>query len=96
VPITRSNHDSMVSQISGQTSRAGLPSAAGCFEPGIVLHASLYSVAFSGPQYTQIGKREPRQMLIAERRLWGHDSTGPTGDFDQSKARMRAPISPPP
>ena len=25
-----------------------------------------------------MGKREPRQMLIAERKLWGHLSGGPT------------------
>ena len=29
-------------------------------------------------------------------RLWGHDSTGPTGVDDQSKDRIRAAISPPP
>src|SRR5262245_59735397 len=43
-----------------------------------------------------MGKREPRQMLIAERKLWGHPSGGPTRVFDQSKARIRSPISPPP
>jgi hypothetical protein len=35
-------------------------------------------------------------MLTVLRRLWGHVPTGPSGVFDQSKARMRAPISPPP
>ncbi len=35
-------------------------------------------------------------MLTVLRKLWGHASTGPSGDFDQSSARIRAPISPPP
>src|SRR5690349_897722 len=43
-----------------------------------------------------MGKPEPRQMLMAERKLWGHDSTGPRGVFDQSTARISDPVSPPP
>ena len=35
-------------------------------------------------------------MLTVLRKLWGHASASPSGDFDQSSARMRAPISPPP
>ena len=35
-------------------------------------------------------------MLTAERRLWGHSATGPSGVRDQSSERMRSPISPPP
>ena len=35
-------------------------------------------------------------MLSALRRLCGQPSTGPSGVFDQSSARMRSPISPPP
>jgi hypothetical protein len=41
-----------------------------------------------------MGWCEPRQMLTAVRRVCGQDSIGPTGDFDQSIERMRAPISP--
>src|SRR6202021_879753 len=33
-------------------------------------------------------------MRTAVRRLWGHASTGPTEDRDQSNARISAPISP--
>src|SRR5579862_3314921 len=43
-----------------------------------------------------IGKRESRQMLTDVRRLWGQFSTGPSGVRDQSFARIRAPVSPPP
>jgi hypothetical protein len=35
-------------------------------------------------------------MLTAVVSLCGQDSTGPTGVCDQSNARVRAPISPPP
>ena len=43
-----------------------------------------------------MGKREPMQVLTAPRKLCGHDSTAPSGVVDQSSARMRSPISPPP
>jgi hypothetical protein len=35
-------------------------------------------------------------MLTVLRKLCGHAAPGPSGDFDQSSARIRAPISPPP
>src|SRR5215472_996760 len=35
-------------------------------------------------------------MLTAVLRLCGQPATGPTGVVDQSKARVRSPISPPP
>src|SRR5436189_6045342 len=40
-----------------------------------------------------MGSADPVQMLSAERRLCGHDATGPTDVRVQSKARMRAPMS---
>jgi hypothetical protein len=43
-----------------------------------------------------IGNRDSIRMLTAVRKLCGHDSTGPTGVFDQSIERMRSPVSPPP
>ena len=43
-----------------------------------------------------MGKREPRQMLIAERKLCGHPDRGPSGVSDQSFARTKSPIVPPP
>src|SRR5258705_10937953 len=43
-----------------------------------------------------MGKREPRQMLIAERKLCGHPNRGPSGVSDQSFARTKSPIVPPP
>jgi hypothetical protein len=36
------------------------------------------------------------QIETAVFKLSGHSVAGPTGLLDQSKARMRAPISPPP
>src|SRR5678815_6031888 len=48
------------------------------------------------PQPSQIGCREVSMMRTAVFRLWGHDSTGPSGELAQSNARMRSPISPPP
>src|SRR6266487_6244230 len=50
----------------------------------------------SGPQKMQLAKREFRQRLTAVRRLCGQPATGPSGEEDQSKERMNAPISPPP
>ena len=35
-------------------------------------------------------------MLSGLSRLCGQLSTGPSADFDQSRERMRSPISPPP
>ena len=49
-----------------------------------------------GPHQTNMGKREMRQMLTAISRLCGQLSTGPSDVLDQSNARMRSPISPPP
>src|ERR1700752_1190482 len=43
-----------------------------------------------------MGKREPRQMLIAERKLCGHPNRGPSGVSDQSFPRTKSPIVPPP
>src|SRR5205814_7925286 len=37
-----------------------------------------------------------RQRLTVVRRLWGHDSIGPSGVLLQSIARTTFPISPPP
>jgi hypothetical protein len=37
-----------------------------------------------------------RQMLTAVLRLCGQLSTGPSGVFDQSRARIIAPMAPPP
>ncbi|GMT97720.1 hypothetical protein KH5H1_18390 [Corallococcus caeni] len=39
---------------------------------------------------------EDRHRLTVVRRLCGHVSTGPSGVFDQSMARINRPISPPP
>ena len=50
----------------------------------------------SGPQYSTMGKRELRQMLTADRKLWGQSEAGPNGVAEKSKERMSAPISPPP
>ena len=36
------------------------------------------------------------KMLTALRRLWGHDSIGPSCVLDQSIMRINWPISPPP
>src|SRR5665213_1130352 len=43
-----------------------------------------------------MANREFKQMLAEVFRLCGHVSTGPRGVFDQSRARINAPISPPP
>src|SRR5689334_2019873 len=43
-----------------------------------------------------IGKRERRLVANNRSRLCGHCSRGPSGVEDQSKARTRSPISPPP
>ena len=48
------------------------------------------------PHQTTIGWRDPRQMLTAVFRLCGHPAAGPKGVLDQSNARVRSPISPPP
>ena len=45
---------------------------------------------------TQMGRSEARQMLTVVRRLCGHPATGPSEVFDQSIARIKLPISPPP
>ena len=45
---------------------------------------------------TQMGKSEARQMLTVVRKLCGHPVTGPSAVFDQSIARIKLPISPPP
>ncbi len=42
-----------------------------------------------------IGKFEFRQMLTAERKLCGHDCTGPSDVDDQSYERISSPIVPP-
>jgi hypothetical protein len=44
----------------------------------------------------QIWAFDGSRMLMALRRLWGHADVGPSEVEAQSKARMRAPISPPP
>ena len=43
-----------------------------------------------------MGLREFKQVLTLVRKLCGQLSTAPSGVFDQSIERMRAPISPPP
>src|SRR5688572_20917521 len=43
-----------------------------------------------------MGYREPRQILTAVLRLCGQPSAGPSEVLDQSKTRVRSPISPPP
>src|SRR4029079_4207833 len=40
--------------------------------------------------------REASIIPTAERRLWGQSARGPSGVAAQSRARVRAPISPPP
>ena len=45
---------------------------------------------------TQMGRSDARQMLMVVRKLWGHDSTGPSGVLDQFIDRIKRPISPPP
>src|ERR1700685_303022 len=50
----------------------------------------------SGPHQRNIGWRELSMMPTVALRLAGHDSTGPSGVFDQSSERTRAPGSPPP
>src|SRR5215218_876251 len=42
-----------------------------------------------------MGKRETRTVRTANRRLAGHDSTGPTAVVDQSNSAMSRPASPP-
>src|SRR6478752_992824 len=48
------------------------------------------------PHHTNIGCCEVRMMRTQVRRLLGQVCGGPSGDRDQSMARMRCPISPPP
>jgi hypothetical protein len=43
-----------------------------------------------------MANRDSSMMLTAVRRLCGHVSTDPRGVADQSKARIDAPIVPPP
>src|SRR5580700_2880990 len=50
----------------------------------------------SGPSQSRIRERELRHMLTAILTLCGQVSGEPSGVADQSLARMRAPISPPP
>ncbi len=48
------------------------------------------------PEHRTICAFDGSSMLTVLRRLWGHDSGGPSGVPDQSSSRIRAPISPPP
>src|SRR5262249_32347391 len=48
------------------------------------------------PQEMSIGCPAPSMMRTQARRECGHRSTGPSTVVDQSTARIRAPISPPP
>src|SRR6516225_10002091 len=50
----------------------------------------------SGPHQTTIGKRDARQVATAALRVSGQPNGGPNGERDQSCARMRAPMLPPP
>src|SRR6185369_1305929 len=47
------------------------------------------------PHQMNIGWRVVRTSRTVTRRLCGHVSGGPSGVFDQSNARVSAPISPP-
>lgn len=97
VSTTLSSKGPMMLQISGNTSRAGRPKAHGClFAPTIGNRSSLYSIRYSGPQYSAIGKRELKQMSIAVRKLCARKRGAASGNFAQSMQRMSAPISPPP
>jgi hypothetical protein len=42
------------------------------------------------------GKRVFKQILTADRKLWGQLEIGPSGVEEKSNERMRSPISPPP
>src|SRR4051794_40538953 len=53
-------------------------------------------VTRSDPHTIQAGNFEPRTMLAAVLRLWGQPSGAPREVADQSYARMRAPMAPPP
>src|SRR6516165_10832109 len=50
----------------------------------------------SGPHQTTIGKRDARQVAMAALSVSGQHAGGPSGECDQSWARIRAPILPPP
>ena len=86
----------MMFQISGNTSRPGVPNACGCLAPIRDTYASLYNMTSSRPHHTRIGNRECRHVLTMVRRLWGQPDTGPSGVADQSRECISAPISPPP
>src|SRR6218665_356738 len=49
----------------------------------------------SGPQSSAMGNGASSRMVTVVLKLAGHRESGPSGVVDQSKARMRSPISPP-
>src|SRR5262245_48361813 len=51
---------------------------------------------YCGPHHNSHGKRLARRKRIIIRSAGDHVSGEPIAVFDQSKARMRSPISPPP
>jgi hypothetical protein len=83
-------------QISAQMSWKRLPSARGCLDPRISAYGSLYSNPSASPQATNIGNCDCSMSATTVRKAFGHDSGGPSGERDQSCARMSAPTLPPP
>src|SRR5450830_460856 len=83
------------SQISAQIVWNGRPRASGCLSPRISTYESLYRKASSGPQATNMGNFECSIRLTTERSATGQFSRGPSGERDQSCARIIAPIWPP-
>src|SRR5215469_5666253 len=85
------------SKTSAQHSRNGFPSAAwGCLLPRTGIYASLYSWMKSGPHHTIMGKLFTSSIRIMVCNVTGQSSGDPSEVDDQSKARISAPISPPP
>src|SRR5262249_48096035 len=50
----------------------------------------------SGPHQTTMGNRELRHVATVDLSVSGHSAGSPSGDVDQSWARISAPIFPPP
>src|SRR6202046_2323361 len=86
----------MSGQISSQTLSERAPSTQSRFIPTVGRYASLQKKVSSGPQSIHIAYRESSMTRTMVLRDCGQRSAAPRGVFDQSRARMRSPISPPP
>ena len=86
----------MTFQISGQHSAAGWPREVGCLVPSTGRYGSLYIWMYLGPHQSNSGKRLASRRLTIMRMLGDQSEGGPMGVCDQSSARIRSPISPPP